>query len=412
MPTPSTSLAPDEKSNTTPALPWLQIGHAGSVWVLAFSADGKQLVSGSDDNTAILWDAETRQKLLLLEGHRRPVRSVSISRDGSRILTSSEDGTAILWSARTGERLRTFQGRGGPVVHCAISPDNRQVVTCAKQTSVWNAETGRLVCSLGDEKENAAAVNYSEDGKQILTVSWRTGAIVVWDAATGRRLRAFGGAEKNERYPRAAFDSKARRAITVGTDQADAPIAHLWDTESGKELRSITGSDDLTSAFTAISADGKLVLIGDQAAIGEFTVWDAETGEKQRSFADIDNGCASAAFSPDGKRILIGGEYPSAIIPWDVENGKKLDAFAGDSASVGQCPAILSPDGKTLLTESNELFVTLWSVETGDRIAYPVLQTWQSKTPRSAPTVNDSSLAVTSGGPLSGMRDQARSSTI
>ncbi|MFP6618289.1 MAG: hypothetical protein VB877_03005, partial [Pirellulaceae bacterium] len=72
-------------------------GHTGYVSSVAFSPDGKQIVSGSADSTLIIWDAESGQKVRTLNGHNNTVLSVAFSPDGKQIVSGSLDKTLRLW---------------------------------------------------------------------------------------------------------------------------------------------------------------------------------------------------------------------------------------------------------------------------------------------------------------------------
>jgi WD40 repeat protein len=71
--------------------------HADAVISVSFSADGKRVVSGSQDRTVKVWDAQTGQETLTLKGHSEPVWSVSFSPDGKRIVSGSLDDTLKVW---------------------------------------------------------------------------------------------------------------------------------------------------------------------------------------------------------------------------------------------------------------------------------------------------------------------------
>ena len=72
-------------------------GHTASIGVATFSPDGKYIATASADGTTRIWDAQTGQELRRLIGHTAVVESVAFSPDGKYLLTGSDDGTARLW---------------------------------------------------------------------------------------------------------------------------------------------------------------------------------------------------------------------------------------------------------------------------------------------------------------------------
>ena len=176
----------------TPLRATLQ-GHTGSVVSVAFSSDSKRILTGSSDNTARLWDAETGQEMAILKGHSAIVYSVVFSPDGSRVLTGSFDKTARIWDAKTGQEKFTLQGHTEGVRSVAFGPDGKSVITGSddKTARVWDAETGQEKFVLKGHTDLVWSVAYSPDGRRDHHREYGQD-----DAGLGRRDRAGAGRPK------------------------------------------------------------------------------------------------------------------------------------------------------------------------------------------------------------------------
>jgi len=106
-----------------PAPPLEWIGHSGAVSCMRYSPNGCYIVSGSDDNTIRIWNAETGHAVgKPLEGHTRGVTSVAYSPDGRHIVSGSDDKTIRIWNAETGDAVgKPIEGHTKRVVSCLLS---------------------------------------------------------------------------------------------------------------------------------------------------------------------------------------------------------------------------------------------------------------------------------------------------
>ncbi len=111
---------------------------------LAFSPDGRHLVTGGEGRTVKIWDAMTPKKvpelLQTLTGHTGEVLCVAVSRDGRWIASAGEDTTVRLWDARSGEPLLKLRGHTGLVSSLAFSPDGKLLVSGSRDHTlkVWD----------------------------------------------------------------------------------------------------------------------------------------------------------------------------------------------------------------------------------------------------------------------------------
>ncbi len=144
--------------------------HPVGVRAIAFSPDGSQLLTGSGDRLARLWNIAGETVMQTFAGHAGLITSVAFSPDPSRrwVLTGSQDQTALLWDADTGTPLRIFL-HPSALETVAFDPSGDRVVTTAGQTAyVWDTASGALLGAVGHKLGINAAI-FSADGARLLT---------------------------------------------------------------------------------------------------------------------------------------------------------------------------------------------------------------------------------------------------
>jgi hypothetical protein len=268
------------------------LGHQKTIHSLAFSPDGKQLLSGSADTTAILWDPAAGELVRTFRGHTGPIRSVTFSPDGTRILTGSEDRTAILWNARSGDQLLTLKGHTREVMAVAYSPDGSKLATSSgdRSAAVWDAETGQRTVTLRGHREEVACVAFSPDGTRVVTGSYDDTA-VLWEVASGKRL-GLAARHGTDVYS-VAFTPDGRRIITGERQE----LIQLSNPTTGTTVRQFIGHmADVHSL--SVSPDGRVFLSGSKDGMAR--LWDLATGRELLTLTCDATRRSWAVASPEG----------------------------------------------------------------------------------------------------------------
>ncbi|MGB2842621.1 MAG: TIR domain-containing protein [Halobacteriota archaeon] len=122
-------------------------GHSSLVTAVSMSKDGKYALSGSYDETLILWDVATGEPLRTFNGHSDSVNAVSMSKDGKNALSGSSDHTLILWDVATGKPLRTFNGHSDWVIAVSMSKDGKYALSGSEDKTLilWDVKSGKLL---------------------------------------------------------------------------------------------------------------------------------------------------------------------------------------------------------------------------------------------------------------------------
>jgi WD40 repeat protein len=368
-------------SRESPALVRTFVGHEHGVTALAVTADGRHVLSGSDDCTVRLWDLQTGRLLRSFVGHKDDVFAVSTSPDGHGALSASRDGTIRLWDLQTGEHRLVVSGHGDPLYAAAVTPDGQFALSCtfSRTLQFWDLATGKLRFNLIGHRDIVRTVAVTPDGRRALSGS-QDCTLNLWDLASGQLIRSLAG--HTAPVTAAAAVPDGRRAMSGSHDGT----LKLWDLATGRLIFTLAGH--YTGVIDAVVTPGKdcdsnritlynhvavntiaMTPDGRQALSGStdrtLKLWDLESGQLLLTLAGHDYAVGAVTVTPDG-RYAISASRDHTLKLWDLATAQARPSSAGHTAEVSAMA--VSPDCLRVLSASHDRTLRLWDLKTGQAI--------------------------------------------
>lgn len=344
-------------------------GHTRVVWWLGFSPDGKKLLTASYDYTAKLWDLASGKLLLDLKSDFNNTRSAQFSADGKKIITAN-DSTVNIWNLTAGTLQHSFTSRSVNINAAQFSADGKKILVLSQDSSaeIRDAVTGAGIIILKDSMHVKYAA-FSADGKRVVSFSWpasndASNTVKVWDALTGRLLHVLKG---HSDYVNAVqFSADGKKIISAANDNT----AKIWDANTGELLTGLEGHVYRINAAQFIQSGKKIITAADDNTI---RTWDFSTGKLLTNVRDQAASISAGQLSPDGKKMVLPANAGAAdsslntnsfdVLVWDISSGAIQASLQGHSGNINS--AQFSAGGNKIVTASIDSTVKIWDAATG-----------------------------------------------
>lgn len=350
----------------TPAPPE---GHLSTVHCLAFSHDGAQLLSGSDDGTLLLWDVKTGVVLDRITWHSGYVRQCALLPDG-RILSAGWGGEVFSWSRASLDRKFEGLTAGDSVRSLAVRPDGRELMVGTRSGLVvaWDIATGKeqfraTLSSASGKRPTVLSAGYLPNGDRFaageeLGVTWRSeDPRFQWLTATsavslpgglilGNPIGVFSGTSPAQRFvgPHAAFVSSLASSpghdLVLAVDHAGE--ARVWSTSDGKAMCEFDTPASLWAAAFSPRGD-RFAFAGNDGAISVVRTADCTAAPPPPRRFEADRGWVSAVAA--GRTAML-GDGKGRVSTWSTSSWR---LESSDAAHAGDVKALaVLPDGRWL----------------------------------------------------------------
>jgi WD40 repeat protein len=325
-------------------------GNKEAVYGIAFTPDGKHLLTGSGDPAVKIWSASSGKELKAFggpAGHRALVLSVAVSPDGATFATAGADNTAKLWDFPTDKPIRLF-AQGDESHAVAVSPDGTRVAGGGKDGNIklWTAADGKLLHDLAGHTGTVTGLAFSPNGLTLASCG-DDRTLRFWNVADGKALAVFGA--HSGPVNGVAFNPNGVAVYTAGADGtfkawSMPPVGSRLVTTLDAPAASLFLSPDGTQALTSFDKTARLSTV--------------TTGQLVRNFTGPTAPLGPVALSPNGA-FVAGGTTDNEVFVWQTKDAKVVgQSFAHKGPVTG---VAFNPASTQLLTGGRDGVLRLWA---------------------------------------------------
>lgn len=287
-------------------------GHTTPIRSLAFSPNGRTVISGGGTNEPFLkfWSIDNGHEVDTLRSQSSAILTLAVSPNGKTLISSGEDADIHFWVWPEAESKVTYFDHYSYVLDLVVTPDSQLVVTGALDgIRVWTLEPPRFLYQLEDFGTPAHALAMHPNGFLVASGD-NKGVVRFWNLRDKSVISKFKAHSQTISGLAITLDQK--RLITASHDGT----IKVWDLATGDLLDTWIGHKGPIYSI-ALSPNGQVLA---SAGTDGVRLWNAETGRFLRHFKDHGDRVNVVAFSPDGQYLASGG-FDKVVTLWEISSG-------------------------------------------------------------------------------------------
>ena len=345
----------------------------------AYAPEQDMLATLSDDGTVRLWDAKSGSlhdakpgslwspsrgpgRLQLPGGGAKYSTALaSFGSQGNLLAVAVDQGDrcdAYVWNVNFGSIVGSLPG----VARLAFGPNDYLATTdsVGRSVEVWNTSTWKLEKSIPFKEELDLGVVWSiafDPTNRKIATAHQNGDVMLLDSNTGSLQRLRGTEAGHAHDATVQYVAFSRDGKLLGSASADKTVK-LWNADTGELQRTLAGHA-AEVIFLEFSPDGTQVVTCSKDY--DARIWDAQTGKLLRTLSGHTNSVFKARFSPSGK-LVASASADGSVRLWEVATGRFLFGLKGHNGPVEEL--VFSEDGNTVYTLGRDGTVRAWTIST------------------------------------------------
>jgi len=334
-------------------------GHTAEVWSLALLPDDKTMVSGSKDGEVCLWDTSYKHDTPPQYTVPGTVWGWDFVSSGRSVLTLAANGSVERWDGEDFEHPTLVMDVGTNYFDARFSADGHYLATGSTNgiVSIWDLSTKELCQQLKGESGLVVPLQFLEPEPRLLTEYLERGDVNLWDVPEARMLYSW----RTPAYCGPAISPDSTKAVFIGF-RREVVCADL---STGGETK-LDFNPAVVASGSSFSPLGNLFAISSYAGFIQVYNTDTDPWQELVRLSGYRQGLVSVGFSPDGKRLVSGGDVVEALRFWDTESWQDVLTLECKEADFWE--TAFSSDGNTLGARNMEGVLHLWHAPSWDEI--------------------------------------------